>query len=290
MKNDNHSSTNIQSTMIGPLYARAIYTQLFPELLQDNQAINLMEKVKILHPDSKNDFAILEEFIDEFLGLYFIIRARTFDDTIRKYIEKKPDATILNLGCGLDTTLSRVDNGSLLWYDLDLPDSIEYRRQLIPETEKNRYIPKSIFESSWMDDVSFTQSKGLLMIAGGLFAYFNEMDVSNLFKSMAEKFPGGEIIFDSSSARGNWFINRRFRKFGIVGIEHKFQAKNPKQIEGWSSRIQVIDWFPFFSNIEKNPSWTLRSRILISLNSRFGLAKFIHARFLENHHSYTSSI
>ncbi|MFX1607294.1 MAG: class I SAM-dependent methyltransferase [Promethearchaeota archaeon] len=280
---DEDTSASIESTMIGPLYARAKFSQLYPNLLQDNQAIDLMKRVRRLHPNSKDDFTILEEFIDELLGLSFVIRARTFDDTIRRFIEKRPNATIANLGCGLDTTFSRVDNGTLLWCNLDLPDAIEYRLQLIPETERSRCIPKSIFDFSWMDDIRYKPDDGLLMFAGGLFAYFTEEEVSSLFKSMAQTFPCGEIIFDSSSGRGNWFINRRFKKFGITGINHKFEAKSKEQIEGWSDRIRVIDWFPFFSRVEKNPKWNRGTRMIMALNSRFSLAKFIHLRFQDAH-------
>ena len=144
--------------MVGPLYARAKYSRLYPDLFQDDEASNLIERVMNIHSDSIDEFKILDEFIDEFLGLSFIVRAKTFDDTIKQFIEKKSQATIVNLGCGLDTTFSRVDNGSILWYDLDLPDAIEYRRRLIPETERSKCIPKSIFDQSWMDDIVFTES------------------------------------------------------------------------------------------------------------------------------------
>jgi len=283
MNNGDHEpSTSIQSTMAGPLYARAKYAKLYPDLLQDDKAGDLYERVLRLHPDSKDDFKILDEFIDEFLGLSFLIRARTFDDTIRQYIENRPNATIVNVGCGLDTTFSRVDNGSIMWYDLDLPDAIEYRRRLIPETERSKCIPKSFFDPGWMDDIVFTESNGLLMIAGGLFVYFDEESIADLFKIIAQRFPGGEIIFDSSSARGNWFMNRRFKKFGVEGIEHKFDAKSQKQIEGWSPRIEVVDWFSFFSRIEKKPAWSRRTRFLMTLNARLMLAKFIHVRFKDD--------
>lgn len=283
MKNgDQKPSTSIQSTMVGPLYARAKYSKLYPDLFQDDKAVELIEMVMKLRPDSNDDFKRLDEFIDELLGLSFVIRARTFDDTIRRYIEKKPSATIVNLGCGLDTTFSRVDNGSILWYNLDLPDAIEYRRRLIPETERCRCIPKSFFNSSWMDDVDFAENNGLLMIAGGLFVYFDEESIADLFRALAKRFPSGEIIFDSSSARGNSLLNRRFKKFGVVGIEHKFEAKSQKQIEGWSPQIEVVDWFSFFSRIEKKPAWSRRTRFLMTLNERFMLAKFIHVRFKEN--------
>jgi O-methyltransferase involved in polyketide biosynthesis len=283
MSNGDHEpSASIQSTMVGPLYARAKYSKLYPDLLQDDKAAGLYERVLKRHPDSIDDFKILDEFIDEFLGLSFIVRARTFDNTIRQFIEKKPSATIVNIGCGLDTTFSRVDNGSILWYDLDLPDAIEYRRRLIPETERSRCISKSFFDPSWMDDIAFTETNGLLMIAGGFFVYFDEESIADLFKAMAQRFPSGEIIFDSSSARGNWFMNRRFKKFGVEGIEHKFDAKSQNQIEGWSPRIEVIDWFSFFSRIEKRPAWSGRTHFLMALNNRLMLAKFIHVRFKGN--------
>ncbi|MFW9786079.1 MAG: class I SAM-dependent methyltransferase [Candidatus Thorarchaeota archaeon] len=278
---DELATATIQSTMLGPLWARAKYTKLYPELLKDDQAGVILEKVKDLHPDY--DFAFLDEFLDELLGLSFAIRARTFDDVIMTYIKDKPQASIVNLGCGLDTTFSRVDNGTILWYDLDLPDAIEYRRQLIPETDRSTCIPKSIFDFSWMKDVDFESDNGLLIFAGGLFAYFEEMEVSELFKTMVKHFPGGEIIFDSSSSRGNWLINRRFRKYGVTGIDHKFEAKNRNQIESWSNKLQIIDWFPFFSRVEKNSDWGVRTRLIMALNSMFSLAKFIHVRFLDAH-------
>jgi O-methyltransferase involved in polyketide biosynthesis len=284
-KGDDEPSTSIQSTMVGPLYARAKYSKLYPDLFQDSKAISLIDMVMKLRPDSNDRFKTLDKFIDEFLGLSFVIRARTFDATIRQYIEKNPDATIVNIGCGLDTTFSRIDNGSILWYDLDLPDAIEYRRRLIPETERSRCISKSFFDPSWMDDIVFTETNGLLMFAGGLFVYFDEESIANLFRTMAQRFPAGEIIFDSSSKRGNWFMNRRFKKFGIEGIEHKFEAKTRKQIEGWSPKIEVVDWFSFFSRIEKKPSWSRRTRFLMTLNARFMLAKFIHAKFKDNSES-----
>ncbi|MFX0054626.1 MAG: class I SAM-dependent methyltransferase [Promethearchaeota archaeon] len=275
-------AATIQSTMIGPLWARAKYSQLYPDLLRDNQAIDLLEKVKRDYSGSQEDFDILEDFIDELLGLAFAIRARTFDDTIASFLQSKPNATIVNLGCGLDTTFSRVDNGTLHWFDLDLPDAIDYRQRLIPETSRSRCIAKSIFDFSWMEDVGFNVSEGLLMIAGGLFAYFDEEEVSRFFKAVAQRFPGGEIIFDSSSSRGNWVINRRFKKHGISGIDHKFDAKSPSQIESWSEHLEVIDWFPYFSRVETNPKWKRRTRLIMSLNSRFSLAKFIRVRIRQS--------
>ena len=274
--------STIQSTMAGTLWARAKYSKLYPNVLRDDMAAELLEKVMKFHQGAEEDFAVLEDFIDEFLGVAFIVRARTFDDAIRKYILERPYASIVNLGCGLDTTFYRVDNGQIHWYDLDLPDAIEYRLRLIPETDRSTCIPKSIFNYSWMKDVEFTEENGLFMIAGGLFAYFEEKDIGPLFGEMARAFPGGEILFDSSSSGGNRIINRRFKRTQVTGIDHKFDAKSQKQVESWSNNIQVKDWFPFFSRIERDPRWKWKTRLMMSLNSKIGLAKFIHVKFKES--------
>ncbi len=87
VRSEEQKDSTIQSTMAGTLWARAKYSQLYPDILKDDRSVELLEEVMKLHLDSKEDFAILEEFIDELLGLAFIIRARTFDDA--KFIHVK---------------------------------------------------------------------------------------------------------------------------------------------------------------------------------------------------------
>jgi O-methyltransferase involved in polyketide biosynthesis len=61
------------------------------------------------------------------------IRAYNFDALLRKITKQHPNATIVNIGAGLNTTLRRIDNGKIFRYDLDVPDSIVLRQQLIPD-------------------------------------------------------------------------------------------------------------------------------------------------------------
>jgi O-methyltransferase involved in polyketide biosynthesis len=82
----------------------------------------------------------------------------------------------VSIGARLDTTFERIDNGSIHWYDLDVPDVIELRRQFIAETERSRYIPKSVFDLSWFEDIG-SSTLGLLFVACGAFQYFAEKQV-----------------------------------------------------------------------------------------------------------------
>jgi O-methyltransferase involved in polyketide biosynthesis len=153
---------SVQETMLLPVWGRAEYSHLYPELLDDPRAEEIMGKIDY-------DFSKVEKGFDEYGGVSYLLRARNFDDAIKEYIKKYPEATIINLGAGLDTTFFRVDNGKFAWYDLDLPDAIDFRKKLIPETSRSECIAKSAFDISWFDDVGYKEEKGIYFIAGGLF-------------------------------------------------------------------------------------------------------------------------
>ncbi len=282
-KHQDRVKVTLESTMVGPLWARATYSQLYPEILSDAQAVKLIEKVKTQHSDAEAEFAAMEEFIDEFYGLTFLIRARTIDDAISEYLTQYPEATVVNIGCGLDTTFSRVDNGQITWYDLDLPIAIDYRRQWLPETPRNLTIGKSVFDYSWFEAVTFNQKKGLFCFAGGLFHYFSESVIADLFQAMADAFPSSELFFDMPSNLGIRILKRRFKTCGIEGIDIKFGLGNAwKQIPSWTMRAKVLDWFPMFSRVPRNPKWKWKTRIMMRLNDWFKVSSFVHVKFQLN--------
>jgi O-methyltransferase involved in polyketide biosynthesis len=113
----------------------------------------------------------------------------------KKYVAAHPRASVVNLGAGLDTTFYRVDNGLIHWYDLDLPEVIDVRRELLPEPDRVTYIAKSIFDPSWREDVRHTE-EGIFMIAGGVFHWFDQPQVKQFFSMLADNFDGGEIVFN----------------------------------------------------------------------------------------------
>lgn len=222
----------------------------------------------------------MEELVSEFLGLTLLTRAKILDDAIREHIQRFPEATIVNLGCGLDNPFPRVDNGEIQWYDLDLPAAIEYRLNLIPETERSKCISNSILDTDWFRDIIFSEEKGIFFIAGGLFGYFEEEQISSLLKEMAHTFKGGELIFDAQSSFGNRVVNRQILKQGVPGLTFKLAIGNPsKQIGSWSDKLDLLEWFPLFSRISMNKSWKLSTRFLMKLTNYLAAGKFMHIRF-----------
>ena len=264
---------SVQETMLIPLWGRAQYSHLYPELLDDPRAGEIMGKID-------SDFSKVEKGFED-SGLSYLIRARTFDDSIKEYIKKYPEATIINLGAGLDTTFSRVDNGKITWYDLDLPDAIDFRKKLIPETSRSECIAKSAFDVSWFDDLEYEEEKGIYFIAGGIFYYFEESEIRRLVSSMAERFPDGGLIFDAVSKVGLWFANRMVKKTGNTGAKGYFSLGNPvKRISGWSDNINVAGWYPYWRGVKRDPRWGKSTIFKMNFCDRFKMAKFVQLRFI----------
>ena len=266
----------VQETMLGPLWARATYSKLYPEILNDPKAIEIIEEIDY-------DFSEVEKFIDKLGMLSLLVRAKSFDEALIKFIDNNPNATIVSIGCGLDTTFYRVDNGNIKWYDLDLPDAIDFRKKYISDTTRSKCISKSVFDYSWFDDVEFYQNKGIFFIAGGFFYYFKEPEVVALLREMSQKFIRGELIFDAGSKLAIRIFNKRFKKkAGVKENSMFFYVQNPlKQISRWSNKIKVVDWFALWDRPKINPEWGKKTIRKIKVANFLKTGKIIQLRFME---------
>ena len=64
-----------------------------------------------------------------------IARTIVLDRLAGKFLRLHPGAVAVNIACGLDTRCYRM-KGYSHWYNLDLPETIEVRRSILPPTEK----------------------------------------------------------------------------------------------------------------------------------------------------------
>ena len=188
MKEMNLAAGTVQKTMLLPLWGRARYSRLYPEFINDLAA-------EMIINDLDYDFTDIEKTMGEYGGIAYLVRARRFDDAIRTYIAQYPQATIVNLGAGLDTTFSRVDNGKIRWINLDLPDSIAFRRELIPDTKRSTCLECSAFDLAWLDEVGYTPEKGNLYHGGWLVHVFSGSTSTSVIDGNCRSFSGGRAIF-----------------------------------------------------------------------------------------------
>ena len=109
----------VQETLMIPLYARKICSELYPSLYRDETALRLTEEIDY-------DFSDLEKksgsLMQRFGFLEAAMRQNDLAYEVRDYLRSHPRAAVVNLGCGLDSTGRSCDNGSCKIYNLDFPN------------------------------------------------------------------------------------------------------------------------------------------------------------------------
>jgi len=186
--------TNVQlggvaETLLIPLYFRAKESQRPDALIKDEQAVALVEQIHY-------DFSRIK--LRKHDEVAIILRLREFDRFARDFLSRCPDAAVVHIGCGLDTRFQRVDNGRVEWYDLDLPEVIDLRRQLIGgEGKRYHLLAGSVFDRAWLDTISTHRLRPLLFMAEAVFMYFEEAQVKRLVLTLRTHFPGAELVCDA---------------------------------------------------------------------------------------------
>ena len=187
----------VQETLIIPLYGRKVCSEKFPELFSDPESERIISMLDY-------DYSEKSKKMYSTAGLYGALEVaqRQYDPMceVRDYLKEHPGAAVVNLGCGLDATFRQLDNGSCRGYNLDFPDVIKIRNDLLPAGDREKNIPCDLNDTSWFDEIDGTN--GAVFFAAGVFYYFRTEDAVRLFDKMAEHFPGGVLVFDTCNKRG----------------------------------------------------------------------------------------
>ena len=186
----------VQETLIIPLYARKMCSELYPALYRDESALQLVQAVDY-------DFSALEKksrsLMQRFGCLEVAMRQRDLAWEVRDYLRAHPTAAVVNLGCGLDSTGRHCDNGRCRIYNLDLPDVIAVRNALLPAGEREENIPCDLNDTAWFSKID--ASGGAVFLAAGVFYYFLRERVKTLVQAMEKAFPGGVLVFDAANKK-----------------------------------------------------------------------------------------
>jgi O-methyltransferase involved in polyketide biosynthesis len=229
---------NVQKTLFMPVWARAVETKKKNPVLIDTMAVEIINSVDF-------DFSPMSQNVSEISQIAWIARCKRFDLIVKDFIHKNPRCTIVNIGCGLDTSYERVNDKSVLWYDLDLPDVIELRRKFLKETDKRKFISSSFLDIKWFDDISVNDK--ILFISTGVFTYFVESEIKNFLLKVADRFPGCELFFDVTSPKGVEIANQVIQKSGLESSSFfKWELGNKSVITSWDDRIRLLDTYYTF--------------------------------------------
>lgn len=226
----------VQETLVIPLFGRLICSERFPELFSDPEAKRVCDLLDY-------DFEEKRKKMESPAGLFgaMEIAQRQYDlrCEAEQYLKEYPEAAVVNLGCGLDDTFSKVDNGHCMGYNIDLPDVIRVRNDLLPAGDREVNLACDLNDLSWMDQID--PENGAVFFAAGVFYYFRTADVKKLFQAMAEHFPGGVLVFDTCNERGAKLMRKTWLKgAGITDVSAFFSLEDESELSGWSSHFASV--------------------------------------------------
>ena len=230
------AKNTVQETLVIPLYGRKLCSERYPTLYRDETAIRLIDQIDY-------DFTALEKRSGSLMQRFGILEAamRQSDLAIevRDYLKDQPNAAVVNLGCGLDDTGRQCDNGTCRLYNLDLPDVIAVRDQLLPAGEREENIPCDLSDTAWFQRID--ASGGAVFFAAGVFYYFLKEQVRALVRQMADAFPGGVLVFDAANEKAvRLRLKTWIKDAAIQNVGAYFAVSDARrELSAWDSRLRV---------------------------------------------------
>lgn len=226
----------VQETLVIPLYGRKMCSTLYPRLFYDETAIRLMDEIDY-------DFTLLEKksksLMQRFGFLEAAMRQNDLAWEVRDYLASHSDAAVVNLGCGLDNTGRSCDNGRCRIYNLDFPDVIRVRDELLPAGEREENILCDLNDTGWFGKID--ASNGVVFFAAGVFYYFLTEQVKALVQAMHAAFPGGRLVFDAANRKAVKLMLKTWLKTAdIQDVGAYFAvADAKKELSPWALGMQV---------------------------------------------------
>jgi O-methyltransferase involved in polyketide biosynthesis len=262
MKKPPFSISDVSSTMLITLYARARESISQNPIITDPKAVEIIEIIKKEIAGSENPIhkKILRNKYNPKLSVTMALRSRRFDQYVSDFLSKHSESTVINLGCGLDTRFYRTDNRKVIWYDIDFPEVIELRKRFMEENSRHFFIGKSILDWEWLAEVK--TGGPYLILAEGVFMYLTEPDVKGLFKMIQSDLGLAEIVCEVTnrywvdkmkSSYMQWKFKRQLGMTG--GAVFTFGIPDSRYFEGWSRDYHFLDEWTYFDDREKKLGW-----------------------------------
>ncbi|MBO3742675.1 class I SAM-dependent methyltransferase [Actinoplanes flavus] len=248
----------VQKTLSPVLKAKALDNRLPAPILGDTYAERVMRR---LDPGyDRGRFGAGQ------LGLSAVVRAKALDDWAREFLADHREAVVLNLGCGLDARVFRIDPPATVnWFDLDFPAVVDLRRRHLPPREHCTLIGSDVTDLTWLERIP--RGRPMLMIAEGLVPYLTEDDLRRLLVTLVDAFPTGQMLFDTVSVaawRGSRWdpIGRRYNARFRCGFD------DPAALADRHPRLRYVGEAPMNDSpllMERAPTATRRVYRLLNL-------------------------
>jgi O-methyltransferase involved in polyketide biosynthesis len=124
-------------------------------------------------------------------------RVSSIDRIINNYILINQDSTVINIACGFDTRYWRLDRRDCTYIELDLPEVIDQKNELLGDQINYKMISSSVLNFDWIDEVTKEGNSNFVLVMEGLLMYFEEEDVKKLLGAISERFSNSLLVTDA---------------------------------------------------------------------------------------------
>jgi O-methyltransferase involved in polyketide biosynthesis len=222
-------------TMLATLYLKALDADFDRPVLGDRYA-----KAAI----SRLDYNFPAMGITARWAPLITVRTAQYDIWARQFLALHPEATVVHLGCGLDSRVFRLDPApGVQWYDVDYPDVIALRKQIYPTRPRYYLVASSATESAWLDRIP--ADRPVLLLAEGISMYLTEAEGITLLQRVVDRFPSGEAQIDFY----NWLAIKSQKAHTLVrrtGSTLHWAVSNPQDIVARVPGVRLLIAVTFF--------------------------------------------
>jgi len=261
--NQNLKINDVAQTSLITLYCHALESQSKDPILDDPKAVEITHELDRILSKSKNklDQDLANRKLKRELVTHIAIRARQYDRYVSDFLKRSPEGVVVNIGCGLDSRFLRIDNGKVMFIDLDLPEVIEIKKQFFEENDRYHFISSSVLDHNWMPVVAKHRGP-FLFVAEGVFMYLEKEDVRSLVVKLQSEFPGSELVCEVFNSL--WLekplkniTNYKMQRQLHLGKDatYNFGIRDSKEMEEWNTGIQFLEDWSYFDSDEKKLGW-----------------------------------
>ncbi|RSZ33252.1 MULTISPECIES: class I SAM-dependent methyltransferase [unclassified Variovorax] len=225
----------VPSTLRIPLAARASGDAMFPQMaVRDAYAASILEQIRddghALPEDRATIYSILS-------------RTRRFRSLAQDFLKLYPGARVVNMGCGLSHYFQWLDDDKSRMTDADLPEVLELRRQLIPETNERHDVRElDLTSPNWWEQLGLPRKRNaqpVFLFTEGVLMYLEPAQVQAVLATFGERAPAGSVLaFDAmcwlAVGRGKQHPSVR-----VTGAEFKWGIRRAAELTQPHPRLQL---------------------------------------------------
>jgi O-methyltransferase involved in polyketide biosynthesis len=174
---------------------------------------------------------------------FLVARAKQFDDWTKEFLRLNPEAVVLNLGCGLDSRVSRIGPPSgVEWFDIDYPGVILERRKFFSEGEGYEMLGYSLTDPEWLERVP--RDRPAMVVADGVLEYLTEEDVRALFNRATDRLFRGQVVFDVMSSFA--VTSGRSNLKAKTGAEMRWAVDDVSAVGSMDQKLKLVSDLSLF--------------------------------------------